>query len=205
MQESEIERFLHENEWVDRAFVSEVDAETRTCRVQIELSLSGHQLIRDHGMQEFERRMQSHRPNHDYHEIYWDIRPVASDVSLQDIPQPGPDFPRVLSVFDEPPQRRLLMDISPQLDWFRGHFPGNPVLPGVVQLHWAVIVSLAFFRFRFVPAEIKRLKFKSVVIPPKVLELAVCRAGENEVQFEYASLGQQHAEGRLIFDEDNSC
>lgn len=205
MQVTEFKRFLHDNEWVDRAVVSEVDAEARICRVRIELSLSGHQLIRDHGMQEFERRMLSHLPNYDHDEIYWDIRPVKGDVSLQDIPQSGPDFPRVLSVFDEPPQRRLLLDISPQLDWFRGHFPGNPILPGVVQLHWAVIVSFAFFGFRFVPAEIKRLKFKSVVIPPNVLELAVYRVGENEVQFEYASLGQQHAEGRLIFDEDKSC
>ena len=120
-------------------------------------------------------------------------------------PEPGPDFPRVLSVHEEPSQYCLQMDISPQLDWFQGHFPGNPVLPGVVQLHWAVIVSMAYFGFESVPAEIKRLKFKNVVIPPRVVELTVSRSGENEVKFTYTGLGLQHSEGKLIFDGDNSC
>ena len=205
MQESEIEQFLYKNKWVDRAHVSEFSAEAHACRVQIEVSLSGHRLIRDHGIQEFERRIRLHQASFGHNKVCWDIRPAESVASLNEIPQPGTDFPRVLSVFDETQQRRLLMDISSKLEWFCGHFPGNPVLPGVVQLHWAVIVSLAFFRFRSVPAEIKRLKFKSIVVPPKVLELTVCRTEENEVQFVYASLRQQHSEGRLIFDEDKAC
>jgi 3-hydroxymyristoyl/3-hydroxydecanoyl-(acyl carrier protein) dehydratase len=97
------------------------------------------------------------------------------------------------------------MDITPQLDCFRGHFPGNPVLPGVVQLHWAVVVSMAYFDFDYVPVEIKRLKFKNVVIPPRVVELTISRSGQHEVRFNYSGLGLRHSEGRLIFDEDSTC
>jgi len=120
-------------------------------------------------------------------------------------PDPGPDFPRVLSVQEESSEYCLQMDISPKLDCFRGHFPGNPVLPGVVQLHWAVIVSMGYFGFDSVPAEIKRLKFKNVVIPPRVVELTIGRTGRHEVQFVYSGLGLRHSEGRLIFDEDSTC
>lgn len=120
-------------------------------------------------------------------------------------PEPGPDFPRVLSVHEESSEYCLQMDITPQLDCFRGHFPGNPVLPGVVQLHWAVVVSMAYFDFDYVPVEIKRLKFKNVVIPPRVVELKISRSGQHEVRFNYSGLGLRHSEGRLIFDEDSTC
>jgi hypothetical protein len=79
------------------------------------------------------------------------------------------------------------------------------VLPGIVQIHWAVIVSLASFGYHDLPAEIKRLKFKRVVTPPRIIELTLSRPCGNEVQFEYASLGQQHSQGRLIFTEDAPC
>ena len=89
--------------------------------------------------------------------------------------------------------------------FYRGHFPGNPVLPGIVQVHWVVTASRFLFGMSNGPGEIKRLKFKSVVTPPNVIELALCRPSECEVQFDYSSLGRQHSQGRLIFDEHVSC
>jgi hypothetical protein len=53
--------------------------------------------------------------------------------------------------------------------------------------------------------EIKRLKFKRLVVPPVTLELFLCRSTENEVQFEFASDGQQHSQGRLVFAPESSC
>ena len=106
---------------------------------------------------------------------------------------------------DNEPYQRLLFEISPDLGWFQGHFPGDPVLAGVVQLHWAVGISLALFNFNDIPAEITRLKFKNIVTPPRTLELALNKAGENEVQFEFTSLGQTHSLGRMIFEGELSC
>ncbi len=115
------------------------------------------------------------------------------------------NFPQVLSLVDDFPQQRLLLDISSDLGWFQGHFPGTPVLAGVVQLHWAVSASLALFKFSQVPVEIKRLKFKSIVTPPRQLELVLDKISENEIQFEFSSEGQIHSLGRLIFEEKIPC
>lgn len=115
------------------------------------------------------------------------------------------NFPPVLSLVDDFPQQRLLLDISADLGWFQGHFPGTPVLAGVVQLHWAISVSRALFGFREVPVEIKRLKFMSIVTPPKALELVLDKKNENEVQFEFSSSGQIHSLGRLIFEKEAPC
>lgn len=114
--------------------------------------------------------------------------------------QPG-TLPRILSRADNGPQRQFVLDIAAELGWFNGHFPGNPVLPGIVQLHWAAILAAACFGFPDVPVAIKRLKFKSVVVPPNVLELSLSKINKCEVQFAYANSGQQYSEGRLIFEE----
>jgi len=114
-------------------------------------------------------------------------------------------LPPILSRIDDSPNHRLILEISPELNWFQGHFPGNPVLPGVVQLHWAIMISISVFGFRDAPVEFKRLKFKRVVVPPGKLELTLCRSTENEVQFEYTSQGKQHSQGRLIFTPEAPC
>ena len=110
-------------------------------------------------------------------------------------------FPRVLSISDEPPQTRILLDASSELCWFRGHFPGQPVLPGIVQLHWAILVSRVLYSFESVPLEIKRLKFKKVIVPPRTLELVVSQKGEQEVLFSYSSLGDRNSEGQIVFSD----
>jgi 3-hydroxymyristoyl/3-hydroxydecanoyl-(acyl carrier protein) dehydratase len=124
---------------------------------------------------------------------------------LVSLPGVGDSFPRVLSVLDESPCLRLSLDISPDLSWFRGHFPDMPVLPGVVQLHWAVIVARAVFELSDSPLEIKRLKFKKVVVPPQVIELAVSMQASNEIQFEFCTHDAQYSQGRLVFAESAAC
>ena len=117
------------------------------------------------------------------------------------LPAPGGGFPRVLSISDEPPLTRLCLEISEDLPWFRGHFPGQPVLPGIVQLHWAVLVCRALYGFGDVPMEIKRLKFKKVLVPPQTVELLVTRQGDRETQFRFSSDGEENSEGRIVFPE----
>ena len=53
-----------------------------------------------------------------------------------------------------------LKNVSINEPYFQGHFPGQPVLPGIVQLHLAVLVCRALYGFDDAPQEVKRLKFK---------------------------------------------
>jgi 3-hydroxymyristoyl/3-hydroxydecanoyl-(acyl carrier protein) dehydratase len=205
MQEIEISRFLRENRWVSNAIGSGGGTDGIADHIHVEPSLAGHRLIRDQGMQEFEKKILDRLPNHCSEETCWDIQAVNNAVWPQDASKPESNLPRILTQLEDAPYHRLLLVITPELGWFRGHFPKNPVLPGVVQLHWAVIAATSLFGFQDVPVEIKRLKFKGIVTPPRMLELALSKPRQNEVQFGYASLGQQHSEGRLVFTGDASC
>lgn len=114
------------------------------------------------------------------------------------------EFPRVLSVKDDVDELRLQLEVSPELDGFRGHFPGNPVLAGIVQLHWAARFSGELFNFQSVPVEIKRLKFKNVVQPPATLTLVLHKRADSQIEFEFSSVKQSHSTGVLVYQHQAS-
>lgn len=99
------------------------------------------------------------------------------------------------------PQAALSLDIVPQLRVFDGHFPGAPVLPGVVQLDWAIAYGRKAFAdlpARFLRAE--QLKFQQPVLPPLQLELALeWNAAAGQLAFRYTSQKGTHSSGRLQF------
>ena len=49
------------------------------------------------------------------------------------LPEANLSFPQILSLQDDPHGVRLRLEITPELDCFRGHFPDEPVLPGEVE------------------------------------------------------------------------
>lgn len=91
------------------------------------------------------------------------------------------------------------LEVTEDLDCFRGHFPEMPVLPGVVQLHWAVEIAREYFGFSEAVRDIKRLKFKNVVMPPMVMDLELTRTGQDEARFVFSNSGATYSQGRLVF------
>ena len=71
------------------------------------------------------------------------------------------------------------MRLSPNLVWFRGHFPDLPILPGVAQLllveralrEFASEDPLVAARFSAGPTNVKNLKFKAITHPGMRLRL----------------------------------
>lgn len=197
MLNNEIDNLLGDCPWVDSRQWLDDDPDSRNRRILVELSASGHDLVRDHGMQEFDQRMLQHEADDVQFELRSDAGPWPAAPESHEH-----SFPRVLSQLDDTTTKRFLLNIGNNLDWFRGHFPGNPVLPGIVQLHWAVSVAQACYDYQGVPSEVLRLKFKSVVVPPTIVELAISSPRRGEIQFNYSGLGNQYSEGRLRFSEN---
>ena len=97
-------------------------------------------------------------------------RPAAPDV-------------RVLAV-DEA-ARSLRIEVVPELACFDGHFPGRPVLPGIVQLQWAIEQAQAAWDELGAPLQIANLKFVRPVAPPATLELSLARVNAERVDFTF--------------------
>lgn len=113
----------------------------------------------------------------------------------------GDDWPRVSGhrwLNDQ--SLHLTLSTDAHLSWFQGHFPGHPVLPGIVQLYWAS--SFARCAWSHLPATgaIDNLKFQRLVRPGAELELQLDFDGSKWLRFQYFE-GQHHcSQGRLQFD-----
>lgn len=92
-------------------------------------------------------------------------------------------------------------EVTGDLMWFRGHFPGKPIVPGVVQLHWAVGFSRAYYGIDHSPQQILRLKFKKIIVPPASIELTLTRVAETDVRFGFTRNDDQFSLGLLRFAE----
>jgi 3-hydroxymyristoyl/3-hydroxydecanoyl-(acyl carrier protein) dehydratase len=91
--------------------------------------------------------------------------------------------------------------ITPDCPYFEGHFPNNPILPGFVQIRWAVLACCE----RFEPlkharlSRMSRIKFKRPIGPDTDLKLTLVRK-ECDIRFAYADDQGTVTEGRLHFD-----
>ena len=79
------------------------------------------------------------------------------------LPAPSADSeiknPEVISVTRSEDQLALSLMIPATLLYFRGHFPNFPILPGIVQLDWAVQYSREHFDLGAISPTTIRIKF----------------------------------------------
>ncbi|WP_445570981.1 AMP-binding protein [Pseudomonas sp. E102] len=84
---------------------------------------------------------------------------------------PRPKAPEVLEQIETDGEWSLRLAVPPDLAYFSGHFPTAPVLPGVVQVDWALNLGRRLLDLppRFVGMEV--LKFQQLVRPGDEIQL----------------------------------
>ena len=77
------------------------------------------------------------------------------------------------------------MVFDPDAAYFQGHFPGFPVLAGVVQLGIAHRFAEQLTRRKITLKTVKRMKFTGIVQPSEVVCLTLSIRGEHEISYTY--------------------
>jgi hypothetical protein len=88
---------------------------------------------------------------------------------------PGVWEPHVVDVRRDDDLLKALLYVPPQLAWFAGHFPGRPLLPGVVQVDWAARLAAEGGWCGGTFAGLSQVKFTAPVLPATVLRLTLER------------------------------
>lgn len=78
--------------------------------------------------------------------------------------------------------------VPPESQWFAGHFPGEPVLPGVAQLGMVYDTVRQARRRSFNLAGFSRVKFKKVIRPWDCLKIHVVPNSDKEGVFSFRIL-----------------
>lgn len=111
-------------------------------------------------------------------------------------------LPIVLEQQNEPDQAIYRLEFSPELECFKGHFPGHPIFPGVGQIgfiqhfarqNWAELKWCNGF---------EQLKFQDLIQPYMLLQLKMSKK-LHKVSFELTHAEQTLASGRLLFHTPN--
>lgn len=128
-----------------------------------------------------------------------------ADATLRELltrPDPSRREPQVLRTTQHEHAVECQVFIPPDLLCFEGHFPQAPILPGVIQVEWAVAFARRFFALPKDFRRLEMLKFQRVVGPGMTLVLALeYVAARQAVTFRYVSDAGQHSSGRIAFGE----
>ncbi len=114
----------------------------------------------------------------------------------------GDRRPRLPNVHElERTADRVLLELTApsNLYYFDGHFDVAPILPGVVQVDWAIHYGRQYFPLPAIFKGINALKFQQVIQPAQPVRLELLHdAAKGSLQFRYASDAGQHSSGRVM-------
>lgn len=80
----------------------------------------------------------------------------------------------------------LMLRADETLFWFRGHFPKQPLLPGIAQLDWALRYGMEILAPQWRFSAVENIKFQRPVLPGNTLRLTLSwREEKRHLAFSY--------------------
>jgi 3-hydroxymyristoyl/3-hydroxydecanoyl-(acyl carrier protein) dehydratase len=113
---------------------------------------------------------------------------------------PETRHPEIVEVARTDERVELRLIIPESLLYFRGHFPGFALLPGVVQLDWAIQYGRDYFALGEVASNEIRIKFRKPIRPNHRVSLTLKHLpARTSIQFDYADDGGACSSGQVRF------
>lgn len=86
---------------------------------------------------------------------------------------------------------------GPESVFYGGHFPGHPILPGVVALSWMLAAAERFHGAPLPAAELLNVKFQLVILPGAGLSLTIAPHSPGRLRASLFSAAGAHASALL--------
>jgi len=90
--------------------------------------------------------------------------------------------------------------IPKDLVFFDGHFDKVPILPGIIQLHWAITLASKHLDMKGIFTRVDLLKFKKIIQPDNLVQLDIFYdSNKHMMDFRYTSSIGEHSFGKVSF------
>ena len=128
---------------------------------------------------------------------------VNRELLLQLLSQDTKRSPQILLCEYQDDAVDLQLRVPRSLVYFSGHFPEQPILPGVTQLAWVEQFGKIFFNITLPFLRMEVIKFKKIIRPDDIIQMKLnWKADSNKLYFELRSVSDSHSSGRMVYGEN---
>jgi 3-hydroxymyristoyl/3-hydroxydecanoyl-(acyl carrier protein) dehydratase len=109
----------------------------------------------------------------------------------------------IIRIVQKQSEKELQLQIcfSESLPYFQGHFPGTPILPGIVQLNFAIDCATEYLLMNKTQIQsIPQIKFLNLIQTNKELILSLILE-DNALKFSYANENKTFSHGKIILKD----
>lgn len=209
-----VEQALQDHEWISEARLGVVQEKRASLGALVVLSESGLRALCLHGRRALTETLREHlRPHCDPIALprRWRLLRQLPLNAQGKLPQaqvqalllaPRPRLPEVIDQQWIEDELHLSLMVPPDLACFSGHFPTAPVLPGVVQVDWAMQFGQSLIDLPPSFAGMEVLKFQQLVRPGEGLSLTLrFDAARSKLHFTFKNARQAAcSSGRILLE-----
>ncbi|UST85488.1 acyl-CoA synthetase family protein [Pseudomonas siliginis] len=206
-----LEQALVAHDWVAEARLGVVQENRASLGALLVLSESGLFALREHGRRGLTETLRKHLSQHCEALALprrWRLlrqMPLNSQGKLAQADVEAlllaarPKAPEVLEQSESDGEWSLQLSVPPDLAYFSGHFPKAPVLPGVVQVEWALNLGRQLLKLDGGFAGMEVLKFQQLVRPGDEIQLHLrFDAERGKLYFAYRNDTATCSSGRIL-------
>jgi acyl-CoA synthetase (AMP-forming)/AMP-acid ligase II/3-hydroxymyristoyl/3-hydroxydecanoyl-(acyl carrier protein) dehydratase len=208
-----LEKALMDHEWVAEARLGVVQENRASLGALLVLSESGLHALRNQGRRTLTQQLRQHLSQHCEALALprrWRLLRQLPLNSQGKLPQadvealllaPRPKAPQVLEKIEAQGEWSLQLAVPPDLAYFSGHFPRAPVLPGVVQVEWALKLGQQLMNLPEKFAGMEVLKFQQLVRPGDEVQLHLrFDPVRSKLYFAYRNETATCSSGRILLE-----
>lgn len=116
---------------------------------------------------------------------------------------PGKTEPDISAARPIPGGVQIDLSAPHDLAYLDGHFPGSPIVPGVVQIDWAIRLAARYLELDLEAGTHFQVKYRRLFLPGRQVTLTL--QGKNgSLRFDYADQGEMLSSGSIRLKQATS-
>ena len=213
-----LEQALMAHDWVAEARLGVVQENRASLGALLVLTESGLHALRNQGRRTLTQELRQHLSQHCEALALprrWRLLRQLPLNAQGKLPQatvealllaPRPKAPQVLEQVEVDGEWSLQLAVPPDLAYFSGHFPRAPVLPGVVQVEWALTLGQQLMDLPAKFAGMEVLKFQQLVRPGDEVQLHLrFDPTRSKLYFTYRNETATCSSGRILLEASSDA